>query len=79
MEERILKIQFAKAGNGGRTARLTIPIKWLDEMELVPEDREVVAVFNPETKEFFYKKTKKRGIIPLFFYLKTICFLFVFN
>ena len=27
MEERILKIQFAKSGNGGRTARLTIPIK----------------------------------------------------
>ncbi|MFR4519500.1 MAG: AbrB/MazE/SpoVT family DNA-binding domain-containing protein [Fusobacterium sp.] len=56
MEERILKIQFAKAGNGGRTARLTIPIKWLDEMELVPEDREVVAVFNPETKEFSIRK-----------------------
>ena len=56
MEERILKIQFAKSGNGGRTARLTIPIKWLDEMELVPEDREVIAVFNPETKEFSIKK-----------------------
>lgn len=59
MEERILKIQFAKAGNGGRTARLTVPIKWLDEMELVPEDREVVAVFNPETKEFSIRKQKR--------------------
>lgn len=56
MEERTLKIQFAKSGNGGRTARLTIPIKWLDEMEIVPEDREVVAVFDPDTKEFSIRK-----------------------
>lgn len=56
MEERILKIQFAKSGNGGRTARLTIPIKWFDEMEIVPEDREVVAVFDPDTKEFSIRK-----------------------
>lgn len=56
MEERILKIQFAKSGNGGRTARLTIPIKWLNEMEIVPEDREVVAVFDPDTKEFSIRK-----------------------
>ena len=56
MEERILKILFAKSGNGGRTARLTIPIKWLDEMEIVPEDREVIAVFDPKTKEFSIRK-----------------------
>ncbi len=59
MEERILKIQFAKSGNGGRTARLTIPIKWLDEMELIPDEREVIAVFNPEKKEFSIRKQKR--------------------
>lgn len=58
-KERILKIQFAKAGNGGRIVRLTIPIKWLDEMELVPEDREIIATFNPETKEFSVRKQKR--------------------
>lgn len=59
MEERILKIQFAKSGNGGRTARITIPIKWLDEMELIPDEREVIAVFNPEKKEFSIRKQKR--------------------
>ena len=59
MEERILKIQFAKSGNGGRTARLTIPIKWLDEMELIPDEREVIAVFNSEKKEFSIRKQKR--------------------
>ena len=45
MEERILKITFAKAGNGGRVARLTVPIKWLDKMEIIPEEREVIVKF----------------------------------
>ena len=28
-------------------------------MELVPEDREIIATFNPETKEFSIRKQKR--------------------
>lgn len=56
MEERELNISFGKAGNGGRVARLTVPIKWIDSMEIIPEDRAVVVTFNEETKEIIIKK-----------------------
>lgn len=41
MEERSLNVSFGKAGNGGRVARITIPVKWLDEMKITPEQREI--------------------------------------
>lgn len=32
MEERKLKIQFGKSGNGGVNPKMSIPKKWLDLM-----------------------------------------------
>lgn len=48
MEERNLNISFGKAGNGGRVARLTVPIKWLDKMNIKPEERGVVVRFEDD-------------------------------
>lgn len=56
MEERELKITFGKAGNGGRVTRLTIPIKWIDGMEITPEERNVIVSYNEETKEIIIRK-----------------------
>lgn len=56
MEERELKITFGKAGNGGRVTRLTIPVKWIDGMEITPEEREVKVSYNEETKEIIIRK-----------------------
>lgn len=56
MEERELKISFGKSGNGGRVTRLTIPIKWIDGMEITPEERNVLVSYNEETQEIIIRK-----------------------
>lgn len=49
MEQRILKVIFNKSGGnaskGGVTTRLTIPKKWIDEMHITQEEREITATF----------------------------------
>lgn len=45
MEEvRKLKLMFNKGGSGSETARLAIPTKWVEEMGLSKEEREVIAI-----------------------------------
>lgn len=56
MNKRNLKIMFNKAGNGGRVARLTIPIKWLDVMKLTPDEREVIVRFEDDKRIIIEKK-----------------------
>lgn len=56
MEQRNLKISFGKSGNGGRVARITLPVKWLDSMKIIPEDRTVIVNFDSKTKEIVLKK-----------------------
>lgn len=45
MEQRNLKIQFAKSGNGYSTTRITLPINWIKEMGINPDEREVKVTF----------------------------------
>ena len=40
----------------GRVARITLPIKWLDSMKIIPEDRTVIVNFDSKTKERVLKK-----------------------
>ena len=50
MEQRELKVIFNKsggtAGKNSTTARVTIPNKWVKEMGLSPENREVFVEFD---------------------------------
>lgn len=50
MEQRELKVIFNKsggtAGKNSTTARVTIPNKWVKEMGLSPENREVLVEFD---------------------------------
>lgn len=46
-EERILKVSFNKsggtAGRNGMTTRVTLPIKWVRDLGITEEDREITA------------------------------------
>ena len=60
MEERKLKIIFNKSGQGYISGKLSIPISWLNDMGLTPEDREVDVVYDEKTKSFTTTKTKTK-------------------
>lgn len=53
MDKRKLKVIFCKSGGtaskGGITTKITLPKKWIDKMNINPEDREVVAIFENDT------------------------------
>lgn len=46
METRILNISFGKSGKGSVSCKLSVPTKWVKEMELTEEDREVEVMFD---------------------------------
>mgnify|MGYP000850252970 CR=1 FL=1 len=52
IEKRNLRISYNKsggtAGKGGMTTRLTLPKKWVDELEITEEHREVIVEFDGE-------------------------------
>ncbi len=58
MEERNLNISFYKAGNG-RAARMTIPIPWLRELGINPEEKAIKLIFDKENNQLIIKKRDK--------------------
>lgn len=54
-EKRDAKIIFHKAGNG-KSAKLTVPIPWLRELNISEEEREVEISINSEKKVITIKK-----------------------
>ena len=59
MEVRKLKIIFNKSGDGYISGKLSIPMTWLKDMNLTPEDREVEVIYDEDTKSFMTKKLNK--------------------
>lgn len=53
MERRKMRVMFAKAGgNASRnayTCKVSIPKKWLDEMGVTPDERDISLEFDGET------------------------------
>lgn len=41
MEKRKINISYTKSGSGSRSTRIVLPVKWVDLIEVTPEDREV--------------------------------------
>lgn len=41
MEKRKAKILFTKSGAGSRSTRITLPVSWIDVLNITQEDREV--------------------------------------
>ena len=55
MEKRDLNISFQKAGNG-KNARLIVPIPWLRELGITPEEKGIDLIFDKENKQLIIKK-----------------------
>ena len=58
MEVRNLKIIFNKSGDGYLSGKLSIPMTWLREMDITPEERNVNVQFDEENEQIIIKKQK---------------------
>ena len=47
-ESRDLKITFTKGGSGSTTCKLGIPVKWIKELNITPEDRDVEVTLDDD-------------------------------
>ncbi len=57
MEKRDLNVSFYKAGNGIST-RISLPKKWINDMELTEDCREVELIYDEEKKTITISKKK---------------------
>lgn len=55
-ETRTLNVMFAKSGRGSKTTRLTLPIKWMHDMNITEDDRSIEVEYDSETKSITIKK-----------------------
>ncbi|MBQ7505434.1 MAG: hypothetical protein IJT79_09020 [Ruminococcus sp.] len=60
IERRVISVIFSivRNANGGVSTgcKLALPKKWMDAMELSPDDRQVCVDFDPEYKTIFISK-----------------------
>lgn len=47
-EERNLKISFTTSGSGSESTRISLPIKWIRELGIDKENREVIAIIDDD-------------------------------
>ncbi|KGJ49816.1 PemI [Clostridium sp. NCR] len=47
-EERNLKISFTTSGSGSESTRISLPIKWIRELGIDKENREVIAILDDD-------------------------------
>ncbi len=58
MEVRNVKIMFNKDGHGSDTTKISLPIKWIRDMGISPNDREVDLKYDEKTKKIIIEKSK---------------------
>lgn len=56
IERRDLNVIFSKSGSGSPTTKLSIPIWWLNLMNITKDDRSVIASYDFNKKEITIKK-----------------------
>ena len=56
MEARTLRVMFNKDGRGVIGTKITLPITWVRDMGVSPEDRDVNVEYDEEKKEITIKK-----------------------
>ena len=59
-EERILNIMWNKSGAGSDTTRIAIPIKWIRDMKIDKENKQVKVIYDPKIKEIKIKKYNEK-------------------
>ncbi|EGT4247148.1 TPA: AbrB/MazE/SpoVT family DNA-binding domain-containing protein [Clostridioides difficile] len=45
LEQRKLRVTFNKSGKGSFTPRLILPMSWIKEMNISPDERDVLVTF----------------------------------
>ena len=55
-KRRELRVNFNKGGSGSVSPKITIPKKYLDILEVTPEQREVIMELDEEMKAIIIKK-----------------------
>lgn len=55
---RIIKVMFNNDGRGGTTPKISVPISWLRDMGVTPEDREIKLSYDEKAKTFNVVKNK---------------------
>lgn len=58
MEERELRVIFSKDGRGATNTKITLPVKWVRNMGVNPEQREVILQYDEENEQIIIKKAK---------------------
>ncbi|MCI8640326.1 MAG: AbrB/MazE/SpoVT family DNA-binding domain-containing protein [Clostridia bacterium] len=58
MEERELRVIFSRDGRGATNTKITLPVKWVRDMGVNPEQREVILQYDEEKQEIIIKKQK---------------------
>ena len=56
MEVRKLKVNLFKSGSGSVNAKVTLPITWIRDLGVTPEDREIDVEYDEEKKEIIIRK-----------------------
>ena len=56
MEERNLKLNVTKGGSGSSTFRVTVPAKWIRDMGLGEDERNLAVSYDEIKKEITVKK-----------------------
>lgn len=51
-------VTFSKSGSGSRTPKISLPITWLRDMGINPENREIKIEYNELSKEIIIKSAK---------------------
>lgn len=59
IESRGLKVTFSKSGAGNLTPRTTLPKKWCDKLNITPENRDIIIMFDEENEQMVIKKVKQ--------------------
>lgn len=62
-ETRGYKLNYGLKNDGYWSAKLTLPIGWLEHMGLSPEDRDIDVEYSPRTKKItIRKRDSKKGV-----------------
>lgn len=59
-EERILNIIFNRSGSGSDSTKIAIPIKWIRDMKIDKENKQVKVIYDPKIKEIKIKKYNEK-------------------
>ena len=59
MEERKLKLNVTKGGSGSSTFRVTVPTKWIRDMDLGEDERKLLVSYDETKKEIIIRKLEE--------------------